>query len=128
MWMAARADGALHGLSRDFRNMLRTPFVVFLLINLSYWVFYYALHLYDPSLVQSELMLELNGLKAQIEAGVGDPEQANTLRERIILLEKSIANPQPQPLGPIFTRMCIGALGGFGLSAGITAILRSSRA
>lgn len=127
MWRAAKEDCAEKGVSRDFREILRTPFVVFLLVNLFFWLFYYALHLADPSLLQMEMAMELNGLKAQIEAGTGDPQQANILRERIAELEKLVQSPQIQPLGPILTRMCIGALGGFAISAAIAVILRSGR-
>lgn len=125
MWQASRMDLAANGAARDFRDMLRTPFVAFLIINLFYWLFYYALHLYDKSLLQTELMLELNGLKSQLQAGVGDPQQANTFRERIAELEKLLLNPPAQPVGPVFFRMCIGALGGFGLAAGVAALIRS---
>ena len=124
MWQAAKVDCQAHGLERDFREILRTPFVVFLLINLCYWMFYYALHLYDPGLIQTEMALEIQGIKAQIEAGVGDPQQANLLRDRMNDLEQSLQLPPAQPLGPIVTRMLIGALGGFSLSAGVAALQR----
>jgi hypothetical protein len=125
MWQAGKVDCAANGTARDFREILRTPFVAFLLINLCYWIFYYALHLFDKSLVLTEISMEMNGIKAQIEAGVGDPQQANILRERLSELDKTMLSAPPQPLGPVITRMCIGALGGFGLAAGIAAILRS---
>ena len=125
MYRAAVEDCAEKGTTRDFREILRTPFVVFLLINLGYWLFYYGLHLSDPGLIQTEMGIELAGLKAQLSAGPGDPEQANRFRERIQDLEKTMQNPGVQPLGPIITRMFIGALGGFGLAAAIAGILRS---
>jgi hypothetical protein len=124
MWRAAKEDCAAKGTARDFREIVRTPFVVFLLINLGYWLFYYGLHLYDPSLLQAEMGLEVQNLKAQLAAGPGDPEQANQFRERIQDLEKYIQSPQPQPLGPVLTRMCVGALGGFVLAAGVAALVR----
>ena len=125
MYKAAQEDCAEKGTSRDFREILRTPFTVFLLINLGYWLFYYGLHLADPSLIQTEMGIELSGLKAQLSAGLGDPEQANRYRERMQELETAIQNPGVQPLGPIITRMFMGALCGFGLAAGIAAVLRS---
>ncbi len=125
MWQACKVDCASNGAARDFREVLRTPFIVFLLINLCYWVFYYALHLFDPSLVQVEMMMEMKGIQAQIDGGVGDPQQANMLRERLGGLEKNLQSPPAQPLGPIVTRMFIGALGGFGLAAAVAAIFRS---
>lgn len=125
MWQAAKVDVAEQGLSRDFREILRTPFVAFLLINLCYWTFYYALHLYDPSLLQTEMVTEITALKAQIQSGLGDPQQANAIRERIVALEESIQSPSTQPLGPIINRMFIGALGGFVLASGVAVIFRS---
>jgi hypothetical protein len=125
MWQAAKTDCEAKGISRDFREILRVPFVTFLLINLCYWIFYYALHLFDTGLVQAEMTIEMNTISAQIQAGVGDPQQANVLRERLAELDKLLETPPPQPLGPVVTRMFIGALGGFGLAAGIAAIFRS---
>lgn len=127
MWKAAGEDCAANGTTRDFRELVRTPFVTFLLINLGYWLFYYGLHLYDPSLLQAEMSFELQNLKEQLTAGLGDPEQANQYRERIQELEKYIQSPQPQPLGPVLTRMCVGALGGFVLAAGVAAVVRQKQ-
>lgn len=124
MWLAVRDDNVAHGADRDFRQRVRAPFVVFLLINLGYWLFYYGLHLYDPSLLQAEMNLELRMLKDQLAAGLGDPEMANQYRERIQDLERSIQSPQAQPLGPVLSRMCMGAVGGFALAAGTTWIGR----
>jgi len=126
MHRAAVEDCAAKGAHRDFREILRTPFIVFLLINLGYWLFYYGLHLADPGLIQTEMAIELAGLKAQVAAGLGDPEQANRFRERIQELENTMQNPGIQPLGPVITRMFIGALGGFALAAGIAALLRKN--
>ena len=125
MWQASRVDCAANGVSRDFREILRTPFVVFILINLCYWLFYYGLHLFDKSLIETETLLELNQLKAQLKEGLGDPQQANVVRERIGLMEKDLQNPTPVGILPIFSFMARGAIGGFGLAAGIAAIMRS---
>ncbi len=125
MYQAAREDCQANGTDRDFREILRTPFIVFLIINLGYWLFYYGLHLADPGLIQAEMSMELSDLKAQIASGLGDPEQANRFRERIQELEKTMQNPGIQPLGPVITRMFVGALGGFALSAGIAGVLRA---
>lgn len=126
MYRAAREDCALSGTNRDFREILRAPFVVFILINLFYWLFYYGLHLADTELLRMELLAERQLYEDQLRAGPGDPQQANQLRERIIEVEKALANPV-QPLGPVITRMAMGALGGFALSAGIAAMLRLSK-
>jgi hypothetical protein len=124
MARASMEDCAINGTARDFREVIRTPFVTFLLINLCYWLFYYGLHLFDPSLLQAELKLELDTLKSQLTAGLGDPEQANKFRERIQALEKELLAPKPQPLGPVMMRMCVGAVGGFGLAVGVAALVR----
>jgi hypothetical protein len=124
MWKASQEDCAVHGKDRDFRDIVRTPFLTFLLINLCYWLFYYGLHLYDPSLLQAEMTLELNMLKKQLADGLGDPQQANQFRERIQELEKTIATPQPQPLGPVLMRMCVGAVGGFILAAIVALLIK----
>lgn len=125
MYRAAKQDCALHGVRRDFREILRTPFIVFVVINLFYWLFYYGLHLADVELVRLELLAEKQLYQTQLALGPGDPQQANQLREHIMDVDKALLHPV-QPLGPVLTRMAMGALGGFGLSAGIAAILRSS--
>ena len=103
--------------------MLRTPFVVFLLINLMYWLFYYSLHLADPELLKMETALQVGHLKSQLDAGLGDPQEANKIREQIQYLEK---DGMSLPLGPVLLQMCLGAIGGFALAAGITALIRST--
>ena len=122
MYRAAKEDCARNGTQRDFRAILRVPFTAFLLINLFYWLFYYSIHLADPELLQLETAAQLQYLKAQLASGPGDPQQANELREHIQYLEKS---GMSLPLGHVFLRMGIGALGGFVLSAGIAAMLRT---
>ncbi len=126
MYRAARTDISEYGTQRDFREILRTPFIVFILINLFYWLFYYGLHLADVELLRMELLAEKQLYQDQLLQGAGDPQQANQLRERVAEVEKALLNPV-QPLGPVITRMAIGALGGFALSAGIAAYLRSSK-
>ncbi len=125
MFRAAKADCAAHGTRRDFRMMIRAPFIVFILVNIFYWLFYYGLHLADPELVRLELLAEKQMYRTQILQGTGDPQQANQLRERMDDIDKALEQPV-QPLGPVITRMAIGALGGFGLAAGIVAYIRSS--
>jgi hypothetical protein len=125
MYRAAKADCDLHGTARDFRTILRTPFAVFILINLFYWMFYYGLHLADVELIRMELLAEKQSYQTMLDAGMGDPEQANQIRQGLQELEKALEKPV-QPLGPVITRMAMGALGGFALSAGIAATLRSS--
>lgn len=124
MYRAAREDVALHSGQRDFRTVIRTPFIVFLLINIAYWLFYYALHLADPALLQMETALDLAFKKQQLAAGLGDPQQANQLREQILALEREANQPQVQPVGPIIFRLAIGSIGGFLLAAGVAALVR----
>jgi hypothetical protein len=121
MIQATREDVAKHGTQRDFREMSRVPFVVFLLVNLAYWLFYYSLHLADPSLLAMENQAQLDMLQQQLQSGTGDPEQMNRIREQVQYLQK---DDMMMALGPVLMRMCIGALGGFGLAAAITAYFR----
>lgn len=127
MWIATKEDCAAKGTARDFREVVRTPFVTFLLINLFYWIFSYGLRLYDPSLLLSELNIALEMAKTQLTTGVGDPEQADQLRKYVQELENLIKNPQPQPLGPILRDMSMGAIGGFVLAAGVAALVKNMR-
>lgn len=122
MWRAAREDCAEKGVVRDFREILRTPFVVFLLTNLLFWLFWYTLHLADPQLLQMESAIQMNYLQQQLANGPGDPQLANQLREQIQILEKEGVT---LTLGAVFLQMGVGALGGFALSAGMAAILRN---
>jgi hypothetical protein len=124
MWRAAKEDCAEKGVSRDFREILRTPFVVFLLTNLLFWLFWYTLHLADPELLKMEAAMQMDFLKQQLEAGTGSHEQNNQIREQIQLLEKE---GMALGMGDVFLQMGRGALGGFVLSAGIAAILRSDK-
>lgn len=125
MYRAAKEDCNQLGIKRDFREILRTPFIAFIVINLFYWLFYYGLHLADTDLIRLELLAEKQLYQDQLSSGPGDPQQSNQIRERIIEVEKALTDPV-QPLGPVLTRMTMGALGGFALSAGIAAYLRSS--
>jgi hypothetical protein len=125
MFLASRSDISVNGSARDFRELVRIPFITFLIINLCFWLFDYGLHLYDNSLTAMELQAALSRLKADLEGGVGDPQQANSIRDQIIGIENSLAHPARQPLGPVVTQMFIGALGGFALSAGIVTFVRN---
>lgn len=124
MYLAARADEAVSEPGRDFRMRVRAPFLAFLCINLGYWLFYYGLHLYDPSLIQLELTQKADYLRKLVENGLGDPEQANKMRSQMAELEQAIAKPSPQPLGPVVVQMLQGAIGGFILAAGVTLLTK----
>lgn len=122
MYRAASEDVAANGIARDFRELSRTPFAVFLIINLCYWMFYYGLHLYDNQLLVLESAQQLANMKAELAAGTGDPERSNVLRQQIQILENQT---EPQlPLAPIVMRMAMGAIGGFALAAGVVAVLK----
>lgn len=123
MFKAAKDDCALHGTARDFREITRTPFAVFILINLGYWLFFYGLHLADPELLQMETELQLAHLRSELAAGLGDPEQANQVRDQIQTLEKE---GMGITLGSVLQRMATGAIGGFALAAGIAAYFKFS--
>ncbi|MBK8556177.1 MAG: hypothetical protein IPL65_10610 [Lewinellaceae bacterium] len=122
MFQASKEDCAANSVHRDFRMITRTPFLVFILINLAYWLFYYSLHLADPELLQMETALQLKMLQEQLAAGTGDPDSANTLRENIQFLQKE---GMTMTLGPVLMRMGMGAIGGFALAAAIAYLQRS---
>lgn len=124
LWLAAKEDCARRGTNRDFREILRTPFIVFLLTNLLFWLFWYTLHLADTDLLRMEAAMQLDFLKQQLAAGPGDPQQANQIREQIQILEKE---GMALGMGDVFLQMGRGALAGFAFSAGIAAILRSEK-
>lgn len=124
MWRAAKTDCVERGTHRDFREILRTPFIVFLLINLMFWLFWYTLHLADPELLKMEAAAQLEFLNQQLAAGTGDPQHSNQLREQIQILEKE---GMALTLGDVFLQMSRGALAGFAFAAGIAAILRNNR-
>ncbi len=121
MYRAAAEDVTEKGLARDFRELSRTPFAVFLLINLCYWLFYYGLHLADPQLLALETQQQLTAMKLELTTGTGDPQRSNELREHIQNLEKEGLH---LPLGPVILRMAMGAMGGFALAAGVVAVLK----
>jgi hypothetical protein len=49
----------MNGSARDFRELVRIPFITFLITNLCFWLFDYGLHLYDSSLTAMELQAAL---------------------------------------------------------------------
>ncbi|MCW5921157.1 MAG: DUF4199 family protein [Saprospiraceae bacterium] len=124
MWQAAKEDCAEKGVARDFRDIIRTPFTVFLLVNLLFWLCWYTLHLADPELLRMETQLQLDYLQKQLDAGPGDPQRANQLREQIQTIEKEGVS---LTMGTVFMQMGIGALGGFLLAAGIAGIMRARK-
>ena len=123
MFRALQADSAAHGRNRPFPLMVRTPFMVFLLINLCYWLFYYSINLADPELLKMQTEAQMAFLQEQLAAGTGDPQQSNALREQIAYLEH---NGMSMPLGPVVLQMGMGALGGFALSAAMVAVYREN--
>jgi hypothetical protein len=107
------------GLRRDFRARVRTPFLVFILINLAYWFFYYGLHLADPALLEMETAIQLDYFRKELAAGTGDPQKSNQLREQIQYLESS---GMGLALKDVLLQMAVGAFGGFALAAALTAL------
>ncbi|MBU6341058.1 MAG: hypothetical protein KGS48_06150 [Bacteroidetes bacterium] len=125
MYRAAKEDAHRLGDQRDFRQMVRTPFLVFICTTTAYWLFYYALHLADKSLIVMELDAQISALNQALNTGVGDPDAANFARKQIVELEQLKAQPA-QPLGPVLAQLAQGALGGFGMAALITVLVRKS--
>jgi Protein of unknown function (DUF4199) len=124
MYLACNEDVKKNGESRDFREIIRTPFIVFLLINVGFWLFHYGLHLADPEMLKLENALQIARFKAEIAAGLGDPEQTNQLYEQIQFLEK---DESLLPLSIVFSKMAMGAIGGFGLAALVSMFVRREK-
>jgi hypothetical protein len=124
MYLASREDIAKNGAARDFREILRIPFIVFLLINVAYWLMHYGLHLADPEMIKLENGLQIAHLKAELKQGTGDPEQTNQIHEHIQFLEKDTS---VLTLDKILARMAMGAIGGFGLAALISNLVKGNK-
>jgi hypothetical protein len=77
----------------------------------------------DPELLAMETQAQLSALQQQIAAGVGDPEQANLIREQIQFLQKE---GMSMTLGPVLMQMARGAIGGFGLASVLVILLKNS--
>ncbi len=118
VWTAV-LDGRAHDFDRIFRERVRAPFLTFLVANVLYWIFYYALHLADPNLLAAETAQQLEYLQAQLKQGTGDPAASAQLREQIAYLQKE---GMSMPLGPVLLQVCMSAIGGFGLAAAAAAL------
>ena len=122
MYKSGEEDMRANGTDREFRLLSRTPFITFILATITYWVFYYAIHLADPELLAIQTETQLEMLRARLEAGPGDPELANKLREQIQYLENE---GMSMTLGPVLMQLAMGAIGGFVLSAAVVFVLKS---
>jgi hypothetical protein len=107
----------------DFRTFLRPPFLTFVLINLGFYLLMYGLFLSDSELLQITAQREIQFFESELAAGTGDPTRSNELREKINYLR---TNGMQMPLGHLLLQMCLGAMGGFGLSA-ILVFMHQSR-
>jgi hypothetical protein len=115
MWWAISAYmQGKNAATTNFRDMLRAPFLTFLVINLGFYLLLYSLYLYDPTLLQITTDREIAFFESELARGTGDPQRSNDLREKIQYLK---TNGMQVPLGPFMLQMCMGAIGGFGLSA-----------
>ncbi len=124
MYFAAREDHTQNGAQRDIRARLQMPFTVFVLMTLGYWMFYYGLHLADPELLRLELTMQVDFLQQQLNAGTGDPQQANKMRAQVQELQQSLTRPLRQPLGPVVLQLAQGLLGGGILALGACEMAR----
>jgi hypothetical protein len=126
MWKATQDDMTKHGTARDFRALTRTPFGVFALANLGFWVCMYALHLADPAITHLELAAQLQGIKAQLAQNL-EPQTRYELTQTAASIERDLASgqPLPQPLSQYLMPLAMWNLFGFGLTAAIVAILKN---
>lgn len=112
--ITAVQDSRLHGFDRDFRSKVRTPFLAFVVANVLYWLFYYALNLADPAIMEAITSKNIAFLKDQLAQGTGDPSASAKIREQIAYLEKE---GMALPLGHVLMQMSYSAIGGFGMAA-----------
>ena len=123
MYKAALDETAQHGL-KDFRSLLRTPFLTFAVANVCFWLCLYALHMADHDLASMELTKQLAYAQDQLKTGMGDPQQMNKVREQVTQIQMELQDIQ-QPVGPYIFSMAIWKILGFGISAAITGLVRS---
>jgi Protein of unknown function (DUF4199) len=127
MWLATRAaqSAATEGTDDSFRARSRTPFGVFALANIIFWVALYALHLYDPELTRFELQAQLSALQTQATQAM-EPQDRYELTQNIASLTRELATPGAlkQPVGPYFLFLAIWNILGFALAALVTVLVR----
>jgi hypothetical protein len=123
MWIATGVDYAKNGTERDFRERSRTPFGVFALANILFWICMYGLHLADPDITRHELSIQRQSLQAQAAQPM-DPQDRYQLTQTIGSIDRDLASGQrlPEPLNHYLLFLAIWNILGFGLAALITAI------
>jgi hypothetical protein len=124
MWWSLSEFAKAKPLVTDFRTMVRAPFLTFVIINLGFYFLMYGLFLYDNELLQTLSSQEVAFLEQELSKGTGDPQRSNQIREQINYLK---TNGMQMPLGPTLLQMCMGALGGFGLSAILTYLYQNNQ-
>ncbi len=124
MWWSLKQFGNENQQINDFRTLLRPPFLTFIIINLGFYLLQYSLFLYDKELLNLLTVKELSFLENELKIGTGDPQRSNQIREQINYLKQ---HGMQMPLGPTLLQMCMGAVGGFGLSALLVYIYRNSK-
>jgi hypothetical protein len=124
MWWSLQEFTTTHPQIQDFRGLIRAPFLTFVIINLGFYLLMYGLFLGDGELLQILTTREVSFLENELSSGTGDPQRANKIREQINYLK---ANGMQMPLGPTLLQMCMGAMGGFGLSAILVYFFQSTR-
>ena len=96
-----------------WRQLIRTPFTVFLIANLIFWIFYFLIFTFDASLrelSQEQQMQALERISQMMDGGLSE-QQMQQSREQIREAGGGFS------LSDLFFSYAKGALGGFGLSA-----------
>jgi hypothetical protein len=125
MYKAAVDEYKISG-TKDFRQTLRVPFLAFAVANVFFWLCLYGIHLAEPELARIELTQQLHFAEEQLKQGLGDPQQMNKIRQQVNDITAELNRPSQQPLGPYFFSMAIWMILGFGISAAVTALVRST--
>jgi hypothetical protein len=122
MWSSLQSYVVKSDINTDFRALIRAPFLTFILINLGFYLVFYLLFVYDPALLNMTAQKGILFFESELNRGTGDPQQANQLREKIEYLKQNGMQITP---GALLLQMCMGAMGGFFLSALLTLMFQS---
>lgn len=106
-----------------WKDLIRTPFLVFVVCNLIFWIFYYLLFTFDHDLAGISMARQLEALETMAEM-MGDKLEGAQLAEMQSEIKVAGGRFSLKDLAFSFAK---GVLGGFLLSITVALILRYSR-
>jgi hypothetical protein len=114
MWKAETEERTAFGGKIDFKSALRVGFLVFLMANIAYWLFFYGVCLFDHEITDNFKNQRLSDIQQQISRGTGDPQLSNDLRKEADEIRKMGFQIG---IGDVLLRLSMGTVGGFFLAA-----------